>query len=310
MDTQQQYSRSLNLPSYTQLICQYDPQYQTLWYYLNPRPRPCFTLTLLEEILDFQQRVATYASLARDDLHYLVLASATPNVFNLGGDLDLFSRLIVQQDRDRLYKYGCLCVDAIYNNAIALGAPNLTTISLVQDSALGGGFEAALSSNVLIAEQKATMGFPEILFNLFPGMGAYNLLVRRVDPMRTERLLRTGQQYSAQTLSDMGIVDVLAPDNGGVRAVNDFIRRHARSRNGQLAIQHASQRINPLTKQGLLDVLELWVEAAMRLTSRDLRMMTRIAAAQQRLDGTDRKIVAQAQRRAEVSTLMPAEATG
>ena len=52
MDTHCDNKLSLNLPSYTQLICQYDFERSALWYYLNPRPRPCFTPTLLEEIRD------------------------------------------------------------------------------------------------------------------------------------------------------------------------------------------------------------------------------------------------------------------
>ena len=49
---------------------------------------------------------------------------------------------------------------------------------------LGGGFEAALSSQVLIAERSARFGFPEIMFNLFPGMGAYSLISRRIGGKR------------------------------------------------------------------------------------------------------------------------------
>src|SRR6266852_6076869 len=112
MDTHCDNKLSLNLPSYTQLICQYDFERSALWYYLNPRPRPCFTPTLLEEIRDLQQRVADHLRVSPDDLHYFIMASATPKVFSLGGDLELFVRLITERDRDRLYEYGRICVDA------------------------------------------------------------------------------------------------------------------------------------------------------------------------------------------------------
>jgi len=39
------------------------------------------------------------------------------------------------------------------------------TISLVQGDALGGGFEFALSSNLIVAERGVRMGFPEIIFD-------------------------------------------------------------------------------------------------------------------------------------------------
>ncbi len=275
----------LDLPSYTQLICQYDSERRALWYYLYPKPRPCSTFTLAKELRDLQTRVADYladALEARERIHYLVVASATPQVFNLGGDLELFVRLISEQDRTGLYEYARLAIDVVYHNWTHLGIPSLTTISLVQGTALGGGFEGALSSNVLIAEESAQLGFPEILFNLFPGMGGYSLLTRRIEPVRAERLLRSGRQHSARELWEMGVVDILAPDGEGIHAVNEFIRRRRHSRNGHLAIQQARQRVTPLTYEELLEVVRIWVEAAMDLTERDLRVMSQLAAAQGR----------------------------
>ena len=102
-----------------------------------------------------------------------------PGVFNLGGDLDLFKQLIEARDRAGLLRYGRACIDVLYRNYIGHDLP-VTTISLVQGECLGGGFEAALSSDVIIAEKSARFGFPEILFNLFPGMGAYSFLDRQI----------------------------------------------------------------------------------------------------------------------------------
>lgn len=290
METAKTASLFLSLPTYSQLICNYDERNGALWYYMNPKPRPCFTPTLLNEIRDLQDRVRGYISSspsAAERLHYLVMASAFPKTFNLGGDLKLFVELIVSRKRDTLYDYGKVCVEALYQNATNLGVRSLTTISIVQGTALGGGFEAALGKNVLIAEESAQMGLPEILFNLFPGMGAYSLLSRRIDPRRAEALLRSGSQYSGRELAAMGVVDVLAKDGEGVHAVNQFIRNHSRARNGQQAIQQVCQRVNPLSYQELIDVVEIWVDAALRLTARDLRMMTKLVAAQERLEISD-----------------------
>lgn len=273
------------LPSYRQLQVSYDSETQSLWYYLNPNPRPTFNSQLLADIRDFQTRVRQLVGANQNDsrIRYLVLASAVPDIFNLGGDLVLFEKLIRTQDRDGLMAYGRTCVDAVYHNATALGIPGLTTISLVQGAALGGGFEAALSSHMLIAEQKAQMGFPEILFNLFPGMGAYSLLRRRVTPAVAERLLRSGAQMGADELHRQGIVDDIAPPGGGVSAVRQFMRRHARARNGHLAIQQLKTDIDPLSYTELLDITKLWVDAALRVTARDLRTMARLANIQYRL---------------------------
>ena len=276
---------SFTLPNYRHSLTHFDAERHALWYYLNA-PRAVFSQTALSEILDIQERVKLYLSTSDDnqpELRYLVAASANPRVFSLGGDLELFADLIRSGDRGRMLAYGRLCVECVFNSCTNVGNPQLTTIALVQGSALGGGFEAALSTNVLVAERSATFGLPEILFNLFPGMGAYSLLARRLDMARAERFLTSGRQYSATELHDLGIVDVLAEDGQGVHAVNSYIRKHSRSRDGLLAIQQVRQRLAPLGFQELMDVATIWVDTAMRLTERDLRTMERLVAAQDRL---------------------------
>ena len=284
--TQTAKAVSFTLPHYRHSLAHLDTERHALWHYLNPAPRPVFSRVVLNEILDIQERVKLHLSAHGDnqpEIRYLVLASATPGVFSLGGDLELFADLIRRRDRDRLLAYGQLCVECVFNSVTNVGNPQLTTISLVQGNALGGGFEAALANNVVIAERSATFGLPEVLFNLFPGMGAYSLLSRRLDMARAERFLSSGRQYSAAELYDMGLVDVLAEDGQGVHAVNAFIRKHSRSRNGLLAIQQVRQRLSPLPFQELKDVVTIWVDAAMRLTERDLRTMEKLVAAQDRL---------------------------
>jgi DSF synthase len=273
------------LPNYSQSLTHFDLERHALWYYLNV-PKAIFSQIALGEILDVHERLKVYLSTRNSDepeIRYLVQTSAVPNVFALGGDLELFADLICRRDRDRLMAYGRQCIQCIFNNHSSLGSRELTTISLVQGSALGGGFEAALSTNVLIAERSANLGLPEILFNLFAGMGAYSLLSRRIDMARASRFMSSGRQYSAAELYDLGIVDVLAEDGQGVHAVNDFIRRHGRSRNGLLGIQQARQRLAPLLLQELEDVLSIWVETAMHLSERDVRTMEKLVGAQNRL---------------------------
>ncbi|BAU48528.1 enoyl-CoA hydratase [Sulfurifustis variabilis] len=288
---------TLPFTDYAHLLTQYDPERRSLWYYLAPKPRPAFTPGLLADILDFQHRVADSLKSPLHNPHsvdYLVLASATPRVFNLGGDLDLFGRLILSNDRAGLMNYANACVEAVYRNASNLGCPSLTTITLVQGTALGGGFEAAISSNVVIAERGAQFGFPEILFNLFPGMGAVSLLSRRIGMVRAERFLKSGKQHTAEELYEAGVIDVLANEGEGIHAVNNFIRQHRRSRNGLLAIRDAKARVQPLTREELSSVVEIWVDAALRLTAHDLKVMRRLVAAQLRLDaGSERTAAAE-----------------
>jgi DSF synthase len=147
---------------------------------------------------------------------------------------------------------------------------------------MGGGFESALSASVLIVEESARLGFPEILFNLFPGMGAYSLLSRRVGRRTTEEMINSGNIYTGRQLYEMGVADVVAPDGCGEAAVYSYIKKHAKAANGRRAVEAARREVTPLTYDELSRVLEIWVDAALRLTERDIRMMERLVRAQNR----------------------------
>ncbi len=279
------------LPSYRQLRISYEAETKSLWYFLDPKPRPAFNEEILGEIRDFQSRVTGHlqGQPEKTEIRYLVLASDVPGVFNLGGDLSLFAKLIKEKNRDRLISYARLCIDAVYHNATNLGIPGLTTISLVQGAALGGGFEAALSSHVLIAERDAEMGFPEILFNLFPGMGACSLLTRRLNRPLAEQLLQSGKLKRAEELQTIGLVKEIVENGEGVPGVRRFIRSHMRRSNGYWGIRDVLEYMNPLSYSELLDITKICVDTAMRVTPRDLRTMARLAEAQNRMIRLSRK---------------------
>ncbi len=266
---------------------EFEPATGTIWGYLNPRGTPCFSLGMLKDIRAHDEALAANGGqvevggqMCRAD--YYVLGSRTPGVFNLGGDLALFMLLIKARDRDALAHYAKLCIDDIYPRIRNFFCPTVTTISLVQGDALGGGFECALSSDVIVAEETSQLGLPEILFNLFPGMGAYSLLSRRIGMRAAEALILSGNVLSAKRLHEMGVVDVLAPAGQGDSAVRQWIASNARRRNAMQAVYHARQFVQPITREELDSVADLWVDAALRLEERDLRMMGRLVRSQAR----------------------------
>jgi len=159
----------------------------------------------------------------------------------------------------------------------------IVTIGLVEGDALGGGFEALLSFNVVIAERGTSFGLPETLFGLFPGMGAHCFLSRRLGAARAEQMILSGQTYSAEDLYDLGLVHGLAAPGEGRRTVEEYIRQNRRRHTAHCAIYEASRAINPLPLAELEAVVELWADAAVRLTEGDLKRMRRLIAAQTRL---------------------------
>lgn len=272
----------------SQYQTEFEPATGTLWAYFNPKDgTPCYSLGLLNDILEHdQQLMANQCQLDIEGMNYpvnyYVTASRIPGVFNVGGDLALFAMLIKTRDRQALAHYAKLCIDNIYPRTQAFFSPTLTKIVLVQGDALGGGFECALASDVIVAEESAQMGLPEILFNLFPGMGACSLLTRRIGTRAAEELILSGRVLPATEMHKLGIVDVLATDGQGETAVRNWIAKNARRRNGVQAVFRARQFVHPVTREELYGIVNLWVDAALRLGERDLRMMNRLVRAQMR----------------------------
>jgi len=278
------YNTNLKIQSTTEenfssLEIRHDEQHELAWYSMNAQPRPCFTPTVVSEIQQWFDGIIQGLRPEYDNLKYIVMASGVPNVFCLGGDLDLFLTHIRNQDRDALLEYDEACIRAMFLIHTDLGK-DLTTIALVQGDALGGGFEGVLANDVIIAERSAKMGLPDILFNLFPGAGAYSFLSRKIGMVEAERMVLGGKLYTAEELYEMGVVDVLAEDGEGEKAVYDYIKQENRARNGRRAFRQAKRLCNPVTLEELLDGANIWADAAMRLEEKDLRMMERLVKRQ------------------------------
>lgn len=285
---------------------EFEPATGTIWGYFRPRGRPCFGLGLLRDIRQHDSALAANGGKVEVEgellpARYYVCGSRVPGVFNLGGDLSLFLMLIRSKDREALANYAHLCIDNMLARIQCYHSSHLITISLVQGDALGGGFECALSSDVVIAEEGVTMGLPEILFNMFPGMGACSLLARRIGMHAAENMILSGRMMSTEELHAIGIVDVLAKPGEGEAATRAWIARNWKHHNGAQAVFRARQLVQPITRQELDSVAELWVDAASRLTEKDLRMMGRLVRSQTRLAGHGEEVQIPEQALAAVS---------
>lgn len=272
---------------YEQIEVKFDPEHAIAWTYMKPSGAPCFNVDMLEEMRVHDGAIESCGGRVfyKGDLHqihYYVGGSKIEGIFSLGGNLANLVRLIESGDRDTLMYYAKLGVDNMYRRICNYNSP-MTTISLVQGEALGGGFETALASNVIVAERRSRMGLPEILFNLFPGNGAYSLLGRRVGMKRAEEMILSGRVYTAEEMHKAGVVDVLAEDGAGEAAVRDYIRRNERRRNGVQAMFSCRQHFHPVTYDELLNIANVWVNAALRLEEKDLKLMSRLARSQSKL---------------------------
>lgn len=262
------------------LLSHYDSKYKISWCLMKSEPRPCFTTKLLSEFHNYIQQVKTEMHESRGEKYdYIVLGSDVEGVFSLGGDLNLFRQCIERGSREELYNYAIKCIDILHENMNHLGC-ELTTIALVKGDALGGGFESALASNVVIAEKGVKMGLPEVLFNLFPGMGAYSLLARKVGTSMAEKIILSGKLYTSDELYEMGVIDILAEPGEGEVAVYKYIKSANRYSNSYSAIRKVRDICNKISYDELIEIAKIWTDAAFKLTDRDLKMMSRLVKRQ------------------------------
>ena len=265
---------------YPDLKVQFNMKERIVWSFMHSGPRPCYTPQLLSNLQNMLNEIKIQCS-SKIPVEYLVVGSLVDKIYNLGGDLDLFAAYIAENDREKLQKYAYSCIDLVYSCTNQI-EHDVTSIALVQGSALGGGFEAALACHYIVAEQSAQFGFPEILFNLFPGMGAFTYLSRRISMHDAEQLILSGKQYSAAELYKMGIVDVLVEDGQGINAVNEFINDHRTQRRARIAMQKAKMRSAFISYSELSDIADIWVDTALKTNSDDIKFMQRLIKVQNR----------------------------
>lgn len=271
---------TLNYENDRHLKSYFDSKYKISWCLMNSQPRPCFTKQLLSEFHEYiritkKEMQESYG----EKYDFVVLGSDVDGVFSLGGDLNLFKNCIEQGNREGLFDYAIKCIDILHENINHLGC-ELTTISLIQGDALGGGFEAALASNVVIAEKGVKMGLPEVLFNLFPGMGAYSLLSRKVGCSKAEKIILSGKLYTSEEMYEMGVIDILAEKGEGELEVYKYTKAASRFSNAYNSIRQVRDICNKISYDELIDIAKIWTDAAFKLTDTDLKMMGRLISRQ------------------------------
>ena len=244
------------------------------------KPIQCYSLAAMSELHQVLADISANPGLVK---HH-VLTSDIAGVFNFGGDLSLFVLLIRARDRESLRMYGRRCVDLVWWMETAAQRGVHTTV-LVQGDTLGGGLESVLPFHKVIFERSAQAGFPEVLFNLYPGMGAWNFTLRKAGFAVANEMILSGRLYNADQLFRRGLVDLVVDDGEGEAAIEHVVTSvHPRLR-GTLAALQARRLAAPITYESLIAIVDQWGETAMGLTDRDLRLMERLARAQVRKAG-------------------------
>jgi DSF synthase len=272
-----------------QISAFYEEGRRVMWMMLRAQPRPCFNHELIDEIM-------TLARAAKDSglpIDFWVTGSLVPQIYNVGGDLNFFAESIRTGKREALRAYARACVDCVHaaTRGFDTGAISL---AMIEGTALGGGFEAALAHHFVLAQTNARMGFPEMAFNLFPGMGGYSLVARRSGMKLAEELIATGESHTAEWFHAKGLVDVLFEPGDAYKATRTFIDVMRPKLNGMRAMLRARQRVLSLSRSELMDITEDWVEAAFSIDPKDRAYMERLVMAQNRRSAVSTEAIEEA----------------
>ena len=279
-DANREHLRLMMSRSYKYIRLEWNEEMAAVRVSTCVKPIQCYSLAAMAELQRVFSDIAESNGLVR---HY-VMTSDVPGVFNFGGDLSLFVLLIRARDIESLSLYGRRCVDLVWwmENASQLG---VHTTVLVQGDTLGGGLESVMPFHKVIFERSAQAGFPEVLFNLFPGMGAWNFTIRKSSFAVANEMILSGRLYTAEQLQRRHLVDMVVEDGEGEEAIQTVLQAvHPRLR-GTLAALEARRKAAPITHESLMEIVTQWTGAAMQLTDRDLRLMERLARAQVRKAG-------------------------
>jgi DSF synthase len=254
-----------------------------LWAEMKHERRACYTPQLVDEARWYQTFLKRrFAHLHASDFpfKFLVWRSNAPGVFSLGGDLNFFTSCIRHKDRQSLHAYAMRCIEVLYDNYNSLDMP-IVTVALVRGDAIGGGLESMMTNDIVIAEKGAKFRLPEVHFSLFPGMGGYSFLVRKIGEREARVFVEEGKSKSAEEMRSLGLIDIVAEPGEGERALRKYINE-IKSFENLRAMRQARRRVNPVSKKELVDIAEYWIDIAMNVNKDSLHRMDCLARVQLR----------------------------
>ena len=146
---------------------------------------------------------ATRAVDADAAVRAVVLSSAVERAFCVGADLKERSGFTDEDLRAQRP-----VTRAAYRSVLDLAVP---AIAAVHGFALGGGFELALACDLVVADESAVLGLPEVSVGVIPGGGGTQLLTRRVGWSRAADVIFTGRRLDAANALALGLVDRVVP---------------------------------------------------------------------------------------------------
>jgi len=234
-----------------------------------------FNLNFINDLTDFFMFVFEQKNKNRENRFFVFKGEEGSGVFNLGGDLRLFLELVEKKDILKLQTYGRQCVDLIYKSIQAKNA-GMTTVALINGDAKGGGFESTLACDIIIAEKGYKIELPEIALGFFPGMGAFELLSKRIGIEETKKFILSGKGKTTDELYELGVFDYLVEKGESEKELLKIVKKERASQVTYNSVRKICDRLNPVFYHDLIETVDLWVDSILNISERDKKMINRV----------------------------------
>jgi enoyl-CoA hydratase len=173
------------------------------------------------ETLEELEQLAATLPVLEQDAHALIFYSKRDCGFCAGADLrELYKRsgeIEKSQAAAGLREF----LERIHRVLNTLDASPLTTIAAVHGVTFGGGFELALTCDLIIADKTARFCFPELRLGLIPGFGGIPRLKRDLGNAVVRDLLLTGRSFNSTKAQQVGLVSQVVAEGQALRAARD-----------------------------------------------------------------------------------------
>ena len=206
---------------------------------------------------ELERFVAAHAELSRE-AHALIIFSTMKSGFSAGADLRELYQLIQQMGKAEVAKGVRSYLERIHNVMNTIDASPLTTIAAVHGVTFGGGFELALTCDLIIADKTARFCFPELRLGLIPGFGGIPRLKRDLGNGVVRDLLLTGRSFNSTKAQRIGLVSQVVSEGEALRAARATAAQIAKFDRG--TAMAAKKFIKPIPHDELRQEIDIFCE--------------------------------------------------
>jgi len=214
--------------------------------------------------LDELENFVAELSLNEGQAHALIMHSPRACGFCAGADLrELYARSKEMAPGEAAREVRGF-LERIHRVMNAIDSSPLTTIAAVHGVVFGGGFELALTCDLIISDKTARFCFPELRLGLIPGFGGIPRLKRDLGNAVVRDLLLTGRSMNATKMQQAGLVSQLVADGEALRVARGTAAQLAKF--DRHTAEEAKKFIKPIPYEELRQEIDMFCDLFTRPT--------------------------------------------